>query len=108
MANKILTPVTLWSGFDDSLPLQTEEKNESSRGNVVLSEVVFSGRAVGSERVRISALYARPAGGKAAASLLILPDADKTCDETLVCGFAERGYAVLMPDYRGERLLFDR
>ena len=102
MANKILTPVTLWSGFDDSLPLQTEEKNESSRGNVVLSEVVFSGRAVGSERVRISALYARPAGGKAAASLLILPDADKTCDETLVCGFAERGYAVLMPDYRGE------
>lgn len=100
--NKILTPVTLWSDFDDSLPLNTEVKNEYTKGRAVLSLISFSGRAVGSERVHIAALYARPADSVNCPSVLILPNADQTYDETLAERFAAKGYAVLMPDYRGE------
>ena len=101
MANKILTPITLWSGFDDSLPLHAETKREYTAGKTVYSEIAFSGRAVGGERVRICALYAHPAEGGSYPALLILPDAGRTYEEALVRLFAEKGYAVLMPDYRG-------
>ena len=83
MANKILTPVTLWNDFDDSLPLNAEVKKEYAKEKAQFRILGFSGRAVGSERVRISALYAFPKGNANCPSLLVLPDADKTFDEAL-------------------------
>ena len=83
MANKILTPVTLWSDFDDSLPPDIGTLKEYERGKAVFSEITFSGRAVGSERVHIGALYARPKENANSPSLLVLPDCDKTYDEAL-------------------------
>lgn len=102
MANKILTPVTLWSDFDDSLPPDIGTLKEYERGKAVFSEITFSGRAVGSERVHIGALYARPKENANSPSLLVLPDCDKTYDEALAERFVSKGYAVLMPDYRGD------
>ena len=101
MANKILTPITLWSDFDDSLPLNMQIKREYTQEKTAFSVLEFSGRAIGSERVRISALYARPVESASCPSLLILPDAACTADEALLKRFTERGYAALMPDYRG-------
>lgn len=101
MANKILTPTTLWSDFDDGLPLQESVLGERTEGKVRLRTVRFAGRAVGDARVDIFARYAEPSEGDKFPALLILPDADRTVDDAAVLRFASLGYAVLMPDYRG-------
>ena len=101
MANKILTPTTLWSDFDDGLPLQESVLGERTEGRVRLRTVRFAGRAVGEARVDIFARYAEPCEGDKFPALLILPDADRTVDDAAVLRFADLGYAVLMPDYRG-------
>ena len=102
MANKILTPVTLWSDFNDQLPLEEEVIEETEKEKAKISYIAYSGRAIGSERVRIAALFARPLTGDSFPALLILPTADKTFDEALALRFVAKGYAVLMPDYRGK------
>ena len=101
MANKILTPTTLWSDFDDSLPVEETVLHREEGEKLRLYTVRFSGRAVGEERVGIFARYAEPSDGEAVPALLILPDADQTIDDAAVRYFASLGYAVLMPDYRG-------
>ena len=101
MANKILTPTTLWNDFDDSLPLNESILSEKQADKLRQYTVRFAGRAVGSERVDIFAHYAEPSEGDNIPALLILPDADQTVDDAAVRRFASFGYAVLMPDYRG-------
>ena len=101
MANKILTPITLWSDFNDTLPLQPQILSDSTEDGVAVSRVRFSGRAAGDGRVHIFALFARPVGDKDCPAVLVLPDCRLTADKTLVKMFAKKGYAVLMPDYRG-------
>ncbi len=101
MANKILTPTTLWSDFDDSLPVEETVLHREEGEKLRLYTVRFSGRAVGEERVGIFARYAEPSDGGTVPALLILPDADQTIDDAAVRYFASLGYAVLMPDYRG-------
>lgn len=101
MANKILTPTTLWSDFDDSLPVEETVLHREEGEKLRLYTVRFSGRAVGEERVGIFARYAEPSDGETVPALLILPDADQTIDDAAVRYFASLGYAVLMPDYRG-------
>ena len=101
MANKILTPTTLWNDFDDQLPLNESVLGERDAGKVCLRTVRFAGRAVGEARVDIFARYAEPCEGDKYPALLILPDADRTIDDAAVLRFASLGYAVLMPDYRG-------
>ena len=101
MANKILTPTTLWNDFDDQLPLNESVLGERDAGKARLRTVRFAGRAVGEARVDIFARYAEPYEGEKFPALLILPDADRTIDDAAVLRFASLGYAVLMPDYRG-------
>lgn len=103
MSTKMLTPITLWNDFDDSLPLNTEIVKETERGNAKLTYIKFSGRAYGSSRVRIFGLFAKPLTGSSFPALLILPDVEHTCDEDLALHFVEKGYAVLMVDYGGVR-----
>lgn len=101
MPNKILTPVTLWSDFTDSLPLNPESSAEWSGDGVTFRRIRFLGREAGGERVRIYALMGYPDTGKEYPGLLILPDMFQTADEELITFFAQKGYAVFMPDYRG-------
>lgn len=101
VANKILTPITLWGDFNDALPLQAKVLGESTEDGVSLSRVRFFGRAVGEERVDIFALLAKPSADKECPAVLILSDCHLTADKALLKLFAKRGYAVLMPDYRG-------
>ncbi len=102
MANKILTPITLWSDFDDSLPVPETILEERTEEKMLLRAVRFPGRAVGAERVNIFARFGRPATGGTVPALLVLPDYQSTADETLIRRFVRKGYAVLMPDYRGK------
>ena len=102
MANKILTPITLWSDFDDSLPIQCTVLEEREEDGVLLRKLRCFGRDVGGVRVNIFAVYCAPAGETAPPALLILPDASQTADVAFAERFAKKGYAVLMPDYRGE------
>lgn len=102
MANKILTPITLWSDFNDSLPIQCTVLEEREEDGVLLRKLRCFGRDVGGVRVNIFAVYCAPAGETAPPALLILPDASQTADVAFAERFAKKGYAVLMPDYRGE------
>ena len=102
MANKILTPITLWSDFDDSLPIQCTVLEEREEGGVLCHKLRYFGRDVGGVRVNIFAVYCAPSGEAAPPALLILPDAAQTVDIAFAERFAKKGYAVLMPDYRGE------
>mgnify|MGYP001623754608 FL=1 len=102
MANKILTPITLWSGFDDTLPVEATVLEERTEEKMLLRAVRFPGRAVGGERVNIFARSGMPAEGNSFPALLVLPDYESTADETLIRRFVRKGYVVLMPDYRGK------
>lgn len=101
MANKILTPITLWNDFNDSLPVNEQILSEQTEEKSVLRKVRFSGRSVGETRVDIFALFGMPAEGNSVPALLVLPDCDHTADIDLIRRFVKKGYAVLMPDYRG-------
>lgn len=41
MANKILTPITLWSGFDDTLPVEATVLEERTEEKMLLRAVRF-------------------------------------------------------------------
>ncbi len=101
MANKILTPSTLWNDFDDTLELNTQETLLSTYENVKFYGVRFDGRKTEEGRVRVYSQIAVPEGDKHSA-LLILPDADHTVSVELMRRFADKGFVVLMPDYRGK------
>ena len=102
MANIILTPTTLWNNFDDTQDLRERVLEERTGEKMLLRAVRFSGRTVGEGRVEIFARFGMPAEGTKFPALLILPDCRSTADESLVRRFVRNGYAVLMPDYRGE------
>ena len=99
--DSVLTPVTLWQAFDDSLPLKEIKLNTYSIQSANISNVYFSGRQTEKGRVRIFGVYAEPTK-KSIGSLLLLPDVYDTVDEEMVMYFANLGYNVLCVDYRGE------
>ncbi len=103
MAETILTPITLWNSFDDTLPLKEVKLNTFTLNDAVYSQVYFSGRQVGAERVRIFGLYAMQKK-KSKGSILILPDVVDTIDGELVNHFVNLGYDVLSVDLRGKYL----
>ena len=56
----ILTSVTLWKDFDDTLPLETEMVSETECGGMLIRDVFFSGRQTEKGRVRVYAQYIVP------------------------------------------------
>ncbi len=102
MGNTILTPVTLWEDFDDTLALREEILGEEDRGDVILREVYFLGRRTNFGRVKIYAKYFLPKGAEKLPAVMILFEAGFPCDEKLVDHFTQKGYAVLCVDYCGD------
>ncbi len=102
MANKILTPFTLWEKFSDNLPLNETTLFNESINNAVYNYVYFSGRNVGVSRVRIYGIYAQQKNVKAN-TIIILPDVSGKVDVDLVSHFANRGFNVLSVDLAGKR-----
>ncbi len=102
MATTILTPITLWRDFDDTLPLDGEVLSEALEGEIVHRKVSFYGRQTQEGRVKIFAHYYYPADTAHFSAVLTLFEAGMPVDETMVSWLTERGYAVLVPDYCGE------
>lgn len=98
----ILTPVTLWKDFDDTLPLETEMLSETECGNAIVREVFFSGRKTAKGRVRIYAQYIVPKGLDSFPVVMILFEAGSKPDMGFVRRFVTRGYGVLCVDYCGD------
>ena len=103
MSNEILTPISLWANFDDSLPLKERIVNVVSFGMVDYNYIYFSGRQTKTDRVRIYGLYAKHKG-ESKGSMLILPNVSEGISEDLVYYYVSRGYDVLFIDLKGETL----
>ncbi len=105
MTTSILTPITLWQDFDDSLPPNEELIGERRDGNIVFRDMYFYGRNVGSGagRVKIYGRYCFPEDQESYPAVLILFEAEHPFDERLVLHYIQSGYAVLCVDYCGER-----
>ncbi len=102
---RILSAVSLWKKFDTEQPLSIVQMDEISENDakVRFTAVEYDGHAAEDGRVRIHALFARPSGDAPVPAVLLLDDAGKKPDRELMTYFAEKGYAVLAPDYSGKK-----
>ena len=102
MALPILTPVTLWKDFDDTLPLEEEIVSEQEGEGFVCRDVFFSGRQTNGGRVKVYARYYRPVGEERFPAVVTLFEAGLPFDDRFVLRFVKKGYGVLCVDYCGE------
>ncbi len=102
LSKNIITPTILWKSFDSLLPLSTQILESTVEGEIQTDRLRFKGRAINGKRVDIYAVYMHSVYDEPSSALLLLNDYDKTVDYKLMRYFAEWGYSVIMPDYRGE------
>ncbi len=98
----ILTPISLWKDFDDSLPLMESTADVVVRDGVVYERVRFLGRDTGEGRVVIAGIFARAECNPSDDGVLVVPDSRQAPDEELLAMFVRGGYSALMVDIRGE------
>lgn len=98
MSETLFTPVTLWSDFDDTLPL--EEEVVSEEGNV--KEAYFYGRQTQKGRVKIFSRMYSPGGAEEYPVVMLFFDTGMPVDEVFVLRLVEAGYGVLCVDYCGD------
>lgn len=98
----ILTPISLWKDFDDSLPIEPVVLEEKAENSVKYEYVNFFGRDTGEGRVKIFGVYARSETNPSRDGVLIIPDGNDTVDEAVLKMFVERGYSAFMVDIRGQ------
>ncbi len=98
----ILSAVSLWKKFNTQSPLNASEWGEKQVKNASFSHIAYSGHAALDGSVRIYAEFAKPADEGKYPAVLLLNDVGKPLDQELLSYFAEKGYAVLMPDYTGK------
>ena len=98
----ILTPVSLWKNFDDSLPTEAKILSSKTDDGIKTEYLSFYGRDTGAGRVKIYAAFGSDVSAPSDDVVILLPDSAETVDEEMMKFFVRRGYSVLMPDYRGE------
>ena len=98
----ILTSVTLWKDFDDTLPLEAETLSETECGGMIIRDVFYSGRQTAKGRVRIYSQYIVPKDLEEFPVVMILFEAGSKPDMRFVRRFVSRGYGVLCVDYCGD------
>lgn len=106
MKAKILTPISLWSGFKPGENFHSEIFSQRESDGLLYREVNFWGRRTEQDCVRIyglevSSLEREP--HERVPALLLLTEASHSVDEKLAERFARRGYLVFCMDYSGER-----
>ena len=98
----ILSAVSLWKKFNLNNPLGASEWGIEEKDGIRRSHVSYSGHEAEDGNVRIYARFYRPEGDGKKPVVLFLGDAGHAVDEEVLAYFAEKGYAVLMPDYSGK------
>ena len=99
----ILTPISLWEGFDASRPTKSNMLGEIRYDNVVHRDFFFSGRQAGNERVRIFGKYFTPDDSLSHECLLYIPDITERINYEEVIDYVKMGFSVLMVDFYGKR-----
>ena len=101
----ILSAVSVWKKFDMSNPLCPSEwgGTEDAAAGMRFWNVTYYGRKANDGSVRVFARFGKPSAGERFPAVLLLPEAGKPLDDELLYYFIDKGYAVLMPDYSGER-----
>lgn len=98
----ILTPVTLWKDFDETLPFDEVTLLETAEDGMLVREFRFSGRRTKEGRVSIFARYTRPEGKEKFPAVLTLYEVGESSDPEFVRRLVSHGYGVLSVDYCGE------
>ena len=75
MAKTILTPITLWKDFDDSLPLNEEIVSEKQSEKFDCKEAYFYGRQTAKARVKIFSRFFTPKGAEEYPAVMVLFEA---------------------------------
>ena len=98
----VVSAIRLFGKFNIGTPLDAQEWNVEEKDGVRSSYVAYNGHVVEDGCVRIAAKFVTPIGGAAEKpTVLYLPDVEQDVDEETLAFFTSRGYAVLVPDYRG-------
>ena len=93
---------SLWKKFNTETCLGASEWGMEVHNGKRYSHVSYSGHKVQDGDVRIYAKFVRSDDEIKRPVVLLLPDAGKPLDQELLDYFADKGYAVLMPDYSGK------
>lgn len=104
----ILTPISIWKDFDDSLELLPVTLGEKVENGVKFEELNFSGRDTGMGRVTVYGIVAYNEKYPSSECVLLLRDATDGMDVKLLSYFVKKGYSVLCVDYAGKRVGIDR
>ncbi len=98
----IVSAISLWKKFYLKNPLGASEWGIEEKAGKRYSHVAYSAHAVKDGSVRVYARFVRPLSGGKKPVVLLLPDAGDAPDWEVMEYFADKGYAVLMPDYTGK------
>ncbi len=98
----ILSAISLWKKFNVKNPLGASEWGIEEKEGKRYSHISFSGHAAKDGSVRIYARFLRPVGEEKKPVILLLPDVGNPPDWECMEYFADKGYAVLSPDYTGK------
>lgn len=102
MANTLLTPVTLWKDFDDTLPLEPEVLYEQRTVDGTVQDVTFFAQQTKQGRVRVFSRFYLPENAESFPAVLVLFEAGLPFDEEFVRRLVKNGYGVLCVDYSGD------
>ncbi|MDE7087254.1 MAG: hypothetical protein K2O67_03575, partial [Clostridia bacterium] len=104
----ILTPISLWKNFNDTLEVMPVTLGERVDDGIKFEYVNFSGRDTGMGRVTVYGVLAVKENNPSRECVLILRDSLEEIDENLLAYFVKSGYSALCVDYGGERDGIDR
>lgn len=102
MANTILTPVTLWKDFDDTLPLNEEIIEVKETETLKIKKAYFYGRQTNKARVKVFFRFFMPKDEEEYPAVMVLFEAGLPFDMNFVQYLTDRGYAVFCMDYCGD------
>ena len=102
MAGTILTPNSIWSGFEIRSQLSAEIISEKKSGDVILSKIRIEGRPTKDGQVMIYATLAKNIQQGVMPAILFVQDFNSKADDVLIKDLAKRGYTVLSVDLTGK------
>ena len=101
MAGTILTPTSIWNGFEIRSDLSAEIISEKKSGDVILSKIRIEGRPTKDGKVMIYATLAKNIQQGVMPAILFVQDFNCDADDDLIKDLAKRGYTVLSVDLTG-------
>lgn len=99
----MLTPISLWKDFSIETSAEVLNCETKIDGEIKYEYIEFSGRNTANGKVVIYGAIASSITSPSKNCVLILQDADKEIDETLLAYFVEKGYTAMCVDYSGEK-----